>query len=81
MFQPKKTNKKIAFSEDKINTEIYNINFKTYSDVKKLSFVKNFIDKKYAPQEKPSFVVCSLKKHFKVKAITISNTIPVKTRA
>lgn len=46
----KKTNNKIALSEDKINTEIYNINFKTYSDVKKLSFVKNFIEKSYSPK-------------------------------
>jgi len=46
----KKQKKKIALGEDKVNTEIYNINFKTYSDVKKLSFVKNFIDKSYSPK-------------------------------
>lgn len=46
----KKTNKKLTCIEDKVNAEIYNINFKTYSDTKKLSFVKNFINQNYSPK-------------------------------
>lgn len=46
----KKQNKKLALSEDKLKAEIYNMNFKVYSDAKKLSFVKNFIDEKYSPK-------------------------------